>query len=62
MVHLQRLLAVCGSGYQGRLGLGTPSSEGLLRIVPGLLGHSIQAVSCGGAHTAVLTSEFELVT
>ncbi|MEW5313555.1 MAG: hypothetical protein WDW38_005114 [Sanguina aurantia] len=63
MVHLQRLLAVCGSGYQGRLGLGFPAvSEGLLRVVPGLIGHSVESVSCGGAHTAVLTKDGSLFT
>ena len=55
---LTRVLAVFGSGTDGRLGLGFPITSQLYpRIVASLAGYSIKQVSCGGAHTAVVTGQ-----
>jgi len=58
MVALQRVLATCGNGHLGRLGHGiSQESSKFLRIVGSLVGYEIDQVSCGGAHTAVVTGE-----
>ncbi|PNW88356.1 hypothetical protein CHLRE_01g025900v5 [Chlamydomonas reinhardtii] len=60
---LTRVLAVFGSGTDGRLGLGFPITSQLYpRIVASLAGYSIKQVSCGGAHTAVVTDDGSLFT
>lgn len=51
-----RLLATFGNGHLGRLGLGAGGlSEKFPRILGTLVGYSAKQVSCGGAHTTVVT-------
>ncbi|KAG2487574.1 hypothetical protein HYH03_013853 [Edaphochlamys debaryana] len=60
---LARVLATFGTASDGRLGLGFPIARELYpRIVACLAGYSVQQVSCGGAHTAVVTDDGTLLT
>ncbi|GFR39917.1 hypothetical protein Agub_g424 [Astrephomene gubernaculifera] len=60
---LHRVLVTFGTAADGRLGLGFPLASQLIpRIVPTLAGYSVKQVSCGGAHTAVVTDDGTLFT
>ena len=56
---LARLLVVFGNAEYGRLGLGAGvlSQQLIPRVVAPLGKYLLDSVSCGGAHTAVTTSE-----
>lgn len=60
---LSRVLVTFGTAADGRLGHGFPLVSQLFpRIVASLAGYSIKSVSCGGAHTAVVTEDGTLFT
>jgi alpha-tubulin suppressor-like RCC1 family protein len=53
-----RFLVTAGDGAHGRLGHGWGCASQLFpRVVTGLAAHDLAAVSCGGAHTAVLAAD-----
>lgn len=51
-----------GYGGNGRLGHGSEMDEKRPRLIEALQGKEITSVSCGGCHSAVLTSKGELYT
>jgi hypothetical protein len=58
---VQRVVATFGTAANGQLGHGFPLTSQLFpRIVASLAGYAIKQVSCGGAHTAVVTGALAL--
>eukprot|EP00877_Chromochloris_zofingiensis_P002431 jgi/Chrzof1/12189/Cz06g24150.t1 len=62
MTRLRRFLACFGNGQFGRLGHGPETDQIFPKIVSTLAGSHIKQVSCGGAHTAVVTDDGCLFT
>ena len=51
-----------GANQQGQCGMGHMEPLLTPHVVPALLGRSVHAVACGGAHTVVLTQEGEALS
>ena len=53
---LKRMLFACGIGDSGQLGHGSLASTALFTAVLGLCDVQVASASCGGAHTAAVSS------